>query len=1318
MIPMSFAHDADFDNLTADNDDALSLNPGDEILEADNDYYFDVNADDSGNGTCQSPFKDFTVDMLVENSTVHFAKGEYVFAESRTFNNMSFYGADSHDTVLNGNGTTLTINGTVSFKNLTLTNFRIVNQGNLNASNTRFTELLPSAFGTDNINYYGGAIAAFQNKNIYLDGCFFFNNTAHYGGAFYVAGGNLTVLNSVFISNTAELFGGAIIGDDRVRIIIRNTRFICNAADDDAGGALYLINSYLDAKDSEISNSSGTFGAGITSLNSHLTLNNMTFKGNVAKYDGGAVYQLYGSLNIDSSKFIANTARNGAGLFIDGVDVGNITSNEFIANNASLYAGAIYSFFNDDFNLSSNLFVNNTAELYDDFYSLNVLDLIFADGNCSSYVLNQTFNSTIPSQYDLRDYGWVTSVKNQQKGGNCWAFAALGALESCVLKASGEVLDLSEENMKNLMAYYSDYGFRNRNTNNGGVKDMAVAYLASWLGPVDENEDRYDDKGHLSPLLKDVLHVQNILYLKRDNYTDNDAIKQAILNYGAVATNMYYLNNNANLNMHYTSDKKLCYYYGGDAGVSSNHAVTIVGWDDSVSVPNAPGKGAWIVKNSWGPDWFSSYGGDGYFYVSYYDVAFAKPGNYKSYTFILNDTQHFDKNYQYEFVPPTDYFYVNQTTVWYENAFTATDNEFLAGVATYFNKDTVWELFIYVNSRLQLVQNGSGVPGYFTFNLDYPIPVVKGDIFEIVFKIIGDENVGFPIYEPGTALKFSQSPRTSFVSLDGVEYFDLYNLYHEYPGHWYYNQVASIKGFTQLITLNSSSGPLNITYDSLDLFNITLDLFDENRNPIRNGNVVFTVNGVNHTVRVSEGLAFLQVPFALGINNISWSFLSPNYYPISGNGTFEVPPIRLDMNITVLQDSNSAYVNFTFSQQINENLTVTVNGVNQTVEAINGIALLDLIDLDYGEYNITASVDKEVFDSHNSTAFFVNFKRTYILAGNLETVYNSGVSYSVQLFDQFNASVIGREVRFIVGDNVYLNMTDENGTATVAIALKDGVYRTEMVFEGDGSYLKSGNSSLITVKSSIILPTVTKYAMNSNYEVYLVDKSGNPLNSTAVSVNANGKNYNVKTDANGKAIFVIPFTLGKFAVAVVNPDTSEKSSQEITVSKRITENRDMSFYYGNAPVYKVRVCDDNGQFKSGLNVKLTVGGKSYSLKTDKDGYVSYGLNLACGKHSVTVEYKGFRTSNKITVKPTLITKNKSFKKGKKIKYQAKLLNKKGKALKGKKITFKFKGKKYTAKTNRKGIAKITINKKYKVGKYKITAAYKKLKSSSRITIKK
>ena len=106
-----------------------------------------------------------------------------------------------------------------------------------------------------------------------------------------------------------------------------------------------------------------------------------------------------------------------------------------------------------------------------------------------------------------------------------------------------------------------------------------------------------------------------------------------------------------------------------------------------------------------------------------------------------------------------------------------------------------------------------------------------------------------------------------------------------------------------------------------------------------------------------------------------------------------------------------------------------------------------------------------------------------------------------------------------------------------------------------------------------------------------------------------------------------------------------------------------------------------------------------------------------GKYKITAEYKGFKVSNKITVKSTIITKNIKVKKAKTIKFSAKLVNKNGKVLKNKKVTFRFKGKTYKVKTNKKGIATLKINRKYKAGKYSITTSYGKLKVKNIIKIK-
>ena len=93
------------------------------------------------------------------------------------------------------------------------------------------------------------------------------------------------------------------------------------------------------------------------------------------------------------------------------------------------------------------------------------------------------------------------------------------------------------------------------------------------------------------------------------------------------------------------------------------------------------------------------------------------------------------------------------------------------------------------------------------------------------------------------------------------------------------------------------------------------------------------------------------------------------------------------------------------------------------------------------------------------------------------------------------------------------------------------------------------------------------------------------------------------------------------------------------------------------------------------------------------------------------------TPTKTVAKITLTLKTVKVKKSaKKLILQATLKQGK-KALSGKKVTFKFNGKSYKAKTNKKGIAKVTITKKV-LKKLKVGKKVKYLASYGKVTAKK
>ncbi|MEE1336633.1 hypothetical protein, partial [Methanobrevibacter sp.] len=472
---------------------------------------------------------------------------------------------------------------------------------------------------------------------------------------------------------------------------------------------------------------------------------------------------------------------------------------------------------------------------------------------------------------------------------------------------------------------------------------------------------------------------------------------------------------------------------------------------------------------------------------------------------------------------------------------------------------------------------------------------------------------------------------------------------------------------------------------------------------------------------------------------------------IVGNITFTgLSAKEYTINVTYPETENyTSATNNTVKANIQKATpTITVNTKNVTYP--NDVIITINIDTP-GKYNITVGnqTKEETLNSGTNVVPFTGVK-----VGNytITVKYSETENYTSAINDTVKVSVLKNEtfepeitatntanetvITFtfpedatgnvtVVVDGKQYNATVENGKAIVIMPLIPLDSTVDFEYTGDENYpAKSKKTSIANVTAIIKAADMIRgYNSGVDYQVTVVDGNGKPMAKKQVKFIINGKEYNATTNDEGIAVLNIKLAIGTYEVTTVNPLNNDNVTKTVKITTRITGNKNVNTYYAKNYAYKLRIIGDDGQpAGSNVAVKVTVNSKAQTLKTDKNGYITlkFTKNYLPKTYTVTAEYKGIKVTNKVKVKQTLTLKKVKVKKSaKKLVLKATLKEGK-KALKNKKVTFKFKGKKYKAKTNKKGIAKVTIKKsvlkKLKVGK-KVTYQVTYLKNTVKRSVK-
>lgn len=213
---------------------------------------------------------------------------------------------------------------------------------------------------------------------------------------------------------------------------------------------------------------------------------------------------------------------------------------------------------------------------------------------------SEAYIKALPSSFDWRTKGWVTAAKDQGSCGSCWAFAAVGVLESRILMskyAIPKVFNLSEQQQISC------------NDVMHGCSGGSMSALKFWenKGPSKEISRGYPSKDGSEYPCSNFDRVNTLVWHTRDYYTVDTNITDMKTSIYQDGPAYFRFDVYSDFQDFWRAGKQGQVYLQSSGIIRGGHAVLIIGWDDT--------RQAWLCRNSWG----STQGpnGDGTFWIGY-----------------------------------------------------------------------------------------------------------------------------------------------------------------------------------------------------------------------------------------------------------------------------------------------------------------------------------------------------------------------------------------------------------------------------------------------------------------------------------------------------------------------------------------------------------------------------------------------------------------------------------------------------------------------------------------------------------------------------
>ena len=238
---------------------------------------------------------------------------------------------------------------------------------------------------------------------------------------------------------------------------------------------------------------------------------------------------------------------------------------------------------NQTFTMGINQFSDLTADEFQSKYVRGSFSSLGSYG-CQSF---SSSSVSVPDVIDWRSLGAVTSVKDQGQCGSCWTFSATGAVEGAWAISTGQLLDLSEEQLVECATGFA-YGSHGCN---GGEMEGAFKYV------IEHGQCSFVDYPYTSikgtsgscHSCSPIVHISSCSDVKpNDQISLKVAVSKQPVAVAIEADTRYFQSYSSGV------------ITSASCGTNLDHGVLVVGYGTENGIDY------YLVKNSWGVSWGDS----------------------------------------------------------------------------------------------------------------------------------------------------------------------------------------------------------------------------------------------------------------------------------------------------------------------------------------------------------------------------------------------------------------------------------------------------------------------------------------------------------------------------------------------------------------------------------------------------------------------------------------------------------------------------------------------------------------------------------------